>query len=170
MKDKIRTEYLRRVRKLVKSKLYARNIFMGINQRALYVVRYSVGIVDWTRGDLELLDRKTRKILRCNGSFHPTVNVAGMNLKRSKAGRGLISAKDCVLCEWSGLWDYLKKLEESWMLKEGVKENIWWIKRERKSAIEGPKKRMKSTGREKAYMDNSLNQVQTLQTVFHGNG
>ena len=32
MKDKIRTEYLRRVRKLPKSGYYARNVLMGINQ------------------------------------------------------------------------------------------------------------------------------------------
>ena len=42
MKDKIRTEYLRRVRKLAKSELYARNVFMGINQCVLGVVMYSV--------------------------------------------------------------------------------------------------------------------------------
>ena len=29
LKNKIRTEYLRRVRKLAKSELYARNVFMG---------------------------------------------------------------------------------------------------------------------------------------------
>ena len=32
MKDKIRTEYLRRVRKLAKSELHARNVFIRINQ------------------------------------------------------------------------------------------------------------------------------------------
>ena len=67
MKDKIRTEYLRRVRKLPKSGYYARNVLMGINQWVLCVVRYSTRIVDWNRGDLELLDRKTRKILTYNG-------------------------------------------------------------------------------------------------------
>ena len=42
MKDKIRTEYLRGVRKLAKSELYARNVFMGTNQCLLGVVMYSV--------------------------------------------------------------------------------------------------------------------------------
>ena len=32
MKDEIRTEYLRRVRKLAKLELYARNVFMRINK------------------------------------------------------------------------------------------------------------------------------------------
>ena len=32
MKDEIRTEHLRRVRKLAKLELYAQNVFMGINK------------------------------------------------------------------------------------------------------------------------------------------
>ena len=59
IKDQIRTKYLRRVKKLAKSELYARNVFMGINQ---WTLRYNAEIVDWTRGDQELLDRNTRKI------------------------------------------------------------------------------------------------------------
>ena len=61
---------------------YARNVFMGINQRVLGVVRYSAGIVDWTMGDLELLGRKARKILTCNGLFHPRADVARLYFKR----------------------------------------------------------------------------------------
>ena len=34
---------------------------MGINQWALGVVRYSAWIVDWTRGDLELLIERVEK-------------------------------------------------------------------------------------------------------------
>ena len=55
----------------MKLEIYTRNVFMGINQWALGVVRYSAGIVDLTGGDLELLDRKIGKILTCNGLFHP---------------------------------------------------------------------------------------------------
>ena len=96
MKEKIRTGYLRGVRKLAKSELYARNVFMGKSQWAVAVVTYSAGIVDWTKGEMELLHRKTRKLLTCNGLFHPRSNVARLCLKRCEEGRGLISAKDCV--------------------------------------------------------------------------
>ena len=61
---------------------YARNAFMGINQWVLGVVRCITGIVDWTMGDLELLDRKTRKISTCNGLFHPRADVARLYFKR----------------------------------------------------------------------------------------
>ena len=93
MKDNIRTEYLRRVRELAKSELYARNKFIMIYQWTLGVVSYSAGIVDWTEGDLGLLDRKVRKILTCNGLFHPCGNVVRLYLKRCKGRRGLNQPK-----------------------------------------------------------------------------
>ena len=99
MKDKMRTEYLRWVRKTAKSELYARNVFMRISQWVLGVVTYSAEIVDWTRRDPKLLEGMTRKILTYNGLFHPRANVAPLYLKRFKWGRGLISIKDCVLRE-----------------------------------------------------------------------
>ena len=89
MKDKIRTEYLRREKKLAKSELHARNVFIRINQLVLGVVRNSAGIVDSTGGDLELLDRKTKKILTCNNLFHPCDNVVRLHLKRCKGKRRL---------------------------------------------------------------------------------
>ena len=73
-------------------------------------------IVNWSRGDLELLDGKTRKILTYNGLFHPCTTVARLYLKRCEGGRGLKSATDCVLIECNGLWDYLAKSEKP-MLK-----------------------------------------------------
>ena len=105
IKEKIRTGYLRGVRKLAKLELYARNVFMAISQWAVGVVTYSAGIADWTKGDMELLHRKTRKMLTCNGLFHPRANVARLCLQRCERGRGLTSAKDCVLSECNELWD-----------------------------------------------------------------
>ena len=89
MKDKIRAEYLRRVKKLAKSELHARNVFIRINQLVLGVVRNSAGIVDSTGGDLELLDRKTENFLTCNNLFHPCDNVVRLYLKRCKGKRRL---------------------------------------------------------------------------------
>ena len=123
MKDEIRAENLRRLRKLAKSELYARNVFMGIDQWGLDVVRFFAAIVDWAREDLELLDKKTRKMLTCNSLFHPGANVARLYLKRCEGGRGLTSAKDCIPSECNGLWDYLEKPKEP-MLKEVFKEDF----------------------------------------------
>ena len=64
-----------------------------------------------------------RKILTCNGLFHPYANVARFYLKICKGRRGLISAKVCVLSECNGLWDYLEKSEEP-TLKKVVKDDF----------------------------------------------
>lgn len=46
MKDKIITQYIRRVKKLCKSKVNGGNLLNGVNAWAGEVVRYSAGIVD----------------------------------------------------------------------------------------------------------------------------
>ena len=122
------------------------------------MVRYSAEIVDRTRGDMELLDRKTRKRLTCNSLLHPRANVARLYLKRCEGGRGLISAKDCVLSECNELWDYLEKSKEP-MLKEAVKEDFIIEKEGKKEFDRILKQRMKPTGRKKAYLESFLNQL-----------
>ena len=123
MKDKLETEYLRRVRKLAKSKLYAGNVISAINQWALGVMRYSGGVIDWNRGDLVRIDIKTRKILTSNALFHPRANVARLYLKRKDGGRGLISVEQCVKSEENSLWDYVSTSQEQ-LLKIVVKEDF----------------------------------------------
>jgi len=46
MKEKVGKEYLRRVKLLSKSKLYAGNLVNGINTWAVGVILYSAGILD----------------------------------------------------------------------------------------------------------------------------
>ena len=76
------------------------------------------------------MDRITRKILTCNGLLHPGPNVAWLYLKRCEGGRRLISAKNCVLSECNGSWDYLEKSKET-LLMEVVKEDFIMEKEER---------------------------------------
>ena len=81
--------------------------------------------------DLELLD---------NGLFHPCGNVARLYFKICKGGRGLISAKDCVLSKCNGLWDCLKESEEL-MFKEVLKEDFI-VEKERKKEYDRRTKEM----------------------------
>ena len=82
MKDKVEAEYVRRVKKLAKSKLYAGNMFNGINAWAIGVVRYSAGILDWTTQGVKRMDVRTRKILTMNGALHPRSNVDRLSEKK----------------------------------------------------------------------------------------
>ena len=61
IKEAISKEYLRRIRKIVKSKLNGGNVVSAINARAVSIIRYGAGIIKWTKEELRKLDWKTRK-------------------------------------------------------------------------------------------------------------
>ena len=87
MEEKIEKEYLRRVKLLARSKLYAGNLICGINAWAIGVVRYTAGILDWTEIDLKKMDVKTRKILSMAGSFTLEEVLTGCTLNGKKVGK-----------------------------------------------------------------------------------
>ena len=91
MKKKVKEEYLRRVKLVAKSRLYAGNLIKGINAWAVSVVRYSVGVLNWTKKEFKGMDVRTRKLLKSN--------VDWLCMKRKEGGRGLISVEDCVRLE-----------------------------------------------------------------------
>ena len=70
MKENIEVEYFRRVRKLLKSKLNSKNVITAINARAVSIIKYRAGIVEWRKDELQSLDRKTRKSLTLYNMFH----------------------------------------------------------------------------------------------------
>ena len=76
MKGTITPEYIRRVKKLCRSKLNSGNLISGINAWAVSVARYSAVVVDWTEEEPVNMDRKTRRILAINGCLHTGSNVA----------------------------------------------------------------------------------------------
>ena len=88
MKDKITLEYVRRVKKLCRSKLNDRSMINGINAWTGSVLSYSAGILDWTVKELVSMDRRTRKILAMNGCMHTRSNVARLYLQRKKEEEG----------------------------------------------------------------------------------
>ena len=70
MKVKIISKYIRRFKKLCRSKLNGGNLIGGINTWAVGVVRYSAGMVDRTMEEMASMDRRTREILAMNGCLH----------------------------------------------------------------------------------------------------
>ena len=61
MKEKVRQEYMKRVKLVAKSKLYGGNFIKAINAWAIGVVKHSAGILDWSDRELKAMDVKTRK-------------------------------------------------------------------------------------------------------------
>ena len=124
MKEKVRSEYTRRVKLLLESKLNGGNVIKAINTWAVAVLRYSGGILDWTQDELKCIDRKTRKLMTINRALHPRANVARLYLPRNEGGRGLRSAEETVRTEEHGLSDYIRCEEKgsNRLLKKLIKE------------------------------------------------
>ena len=116
MKVKVREEYLRRVKLVARSRLYAGNLMKGVNAWAVSVVRYSAGVLNWTAKELRAMDVRTRKLLTMFGAFHKRSSVDRLYMKRKDGGRGLISVRECVRAEEAALREYVVASEE-WMLK-----------------------------------------------------
>ncbi|XP_053114405.1 uncharacterized protein LOC128328439 [Hemicordylus capensis] len=112
VKRKIGSEYIRRVRKILKSKLNGGNTIQAINTWAIPVIRYTAGITDWTQAELETLDHKTRQIMTINHALHPRSDVDRLYLPRSSGGRGMLQVHQTVEEEKRGLEEYIKDSEE----------------------------------------------------------
>ena len=112
MKKKLTKEYFRRERKLLQSKIYGGNIICGINTWAVSVLRYSASFINWTRDELRVLDRRTRKHLSMYGALHSRDSVARLYIPGTNGGRGLISVENFVDQAVIGLSSYIEQSNE----------------------------------------------------------
>ena len=97
MKKDLTKEYLRKVRKLLQSKLDRGHLISGIITRAVSVMRYSVSSISWTREELRVLDQRTRKHLSMYNALRPRDNVdcwQRINIYRGLRGPGLNRARN----------------------------------------------------------------------------
>ena len=108
MKDKIRKEYCRRVRLILRSVLKGKNKIEAISSLAIPVVQYSFGIIDWKYSELKKLDSKTRKILTMHGILHPKSDADRIYIARKEGGRGLIEIESAYKVAIVGLNHYLE--------------------------------------------------------------
>ena len=65
MKLNVSIEYIRRLRKVLKSKLNDWNLVRGVNTWAVSLLRYLAAFISWEKSELQAIDkevgRKTRK-------------------------------------------------------------------------------------------------------------
>ena len=96
MKLIVSKEYIRRLKKVLKSKLNGGNLVCGVNTWAVSLLRYSAAFVSWRKGELEGIDRKTRKLFTMYGALDRKSDVDTLYIPRKEGGRGLTSIEDCV--------------------------------------------------------------------------
>ena len=135
MKLNVLKEYIRRIRKVLKSKLNGGNLVCGVNNWAVPLLRYSAAFI-WRQSELQAIDRKTRKLFTVYGALHLTSDVGRLYIPR-KGGRGLISIEDCVELAIRGLAVHVHGSEDSLIQaargdKIGVSEAGSVLKRSKK--------------------------------------
>ena len=75
MKLNVSKEYIRRIRKVLKSKVNGGNLVHGVNTWAVSLLRYSAAFVNWRKSELQAEDTKTGKLLTIYGALHPKSEV-----------------------------------------------------------------------------------------------
>ena len=91
IKVKIRKEYKRRMKLVLKSKLNARNKIAAINTLAVPVILYSYGVIDWKLDEIQNLDRMTRKQLCMNQMLAKKTDVDRIYLPCQEGGQPLLN-------------------------------------------------------------------------------
>ena len=102
----MRTEYLKRVRKVLETKLNGGNIIKGINKWAVSLLRYSAAFIDWNCTKLTQPHRRTRKLMTMHNARHPKSNVDCLYIPRKEGGRGLEGVEETAKVTNLGLENY----------------------------------------------------------------
>ncbi|KAG0442732.1 hypothetical protein DMUE_0047 [Dictyocoela muelleri] len=85
VKDKI----FQRIESLCSTELNAKNLFEAINQFAIPVMNYHIGILNIPEREYENINLEIRKILTKHKIYNPLASPERLYLKRNDLGRGL---------------------------------------------------------------------------------
>ena len=96
MELNVSKEYIRRLRKVLKSKLNGGNLTRGVNTLAVSLLRYSAAFVSWKKNELQAVDRKTRNLFTIYGTLHPKSYVDRLYIARKEGGGVFIYIEDCI--------------------------------------------------------------------------
>ena len=107
MKLNVSKEYIRKLRKVLRSKLNGGNLVRGINTQAVSLLRYLTAFVSWRESKLQAIDRKTRRLFTIYRALHPKSDVDRLYIPRKEGGRRLISIEDSAELVIKGLEVYV---------------------------------------------------------------
>jgi hypothetical protein len=95
MKERMKQEYRRRLRMILKSEL------------AVPVLRYSFDIINPRMEEIKQIDRKTRKMLKMYKMYHPKADIDRLYVKRKEGGRGMVQVETVYKAEIINIAEYL---------------------------------------------------------------
>ena len=91
---KVRNEILKRTKRLCETKLNSKNLFKGINEHAISVINYHIGVLKLEPGDFKTIDDDIRKVLMDYKVHLQPANKERLYLPREKLGRGLCNIEN----------------------------------------------------------------------------
>ena len=94
LKEELRHEYFKRLKKITSSKSNNINIISEIDTFAIPAISYGCQVLDWSITELEQIDRETRKVLKRNKFLNIHSDNHRIYLPRKQGGRGLINITD----------------------------------------------------------------------------
>ena len=108
-KEKLKKEYLGRLRLVLGTESSAKNKIQAIESLPVPVLRYSFGIFNWHQEELQKLDWKTRKLLTIHGQHHPKADADRLYVPRKQGGRGLLQLEAAHAVEITKLVEYVDR-------------------------------------------------------------
>ena len=107
-KEKIIKEYKYRARKIWSSELNSLNRTIAHNTFAVSIVTTTMGVMQWTKKEIQDLDISKRKYLIMKGSFHRASDVDRLYTSRKQGGKGLRNIEDAFECRMIQLAEHLE--------------------------------------------------------------
>ena len=107
-KERVRKELYASCRKVSSSELSVYNKATAHNVFLISIITPTFGIIDWTIEELKEIDKRTRKILCMNSTFHPNSNIDRLYIPRYQGGRGLKPANSLFKCRIVSLYNHLQ--------------------------------------------------------------
>ena len=122
-KERVIKEYKRRVHKIWTSELYSGNKITAHNTFAVPLIMPTIGILNWTRKEIEDLDKATRWIMCYTGNLHMRSDFNRIYVPRKQGGRGLASIEDTFTSRIVALANHIEAAATSNPFLEKVKEH-----------------------------------------------
>lgn len=126
-KEDTKNELMKRVRKILKTQLSARNIIEALNTWAIPSFLYTAGVLTWTKTELQQIDRRIRTTLTEYGMHHPNSAIERLYLPRKQGGRGLTNMEQACLKEEQNLSTYFRNTHlpvQQWIMTHGDRNII----------------------------------------------
>jgi hypothetical protein len=88
IKENLEKQFYLRIKSILKSKLNGNNLIKAVNTYAVPLLTYSLGIIKWSKTNLQNINIQTRVLFTKFCKHHPKSAIERFNLPRENGGRG----------------------------------------------------------------------------------